>query len=117
MLSDKKIVNEAIVNGIKIKKIDLSHLKLLSIPDALASEEIDIEIIDDYLEIDALNYLKALIKQKRESDYWTCNTCDNPLGTGFSIECDKCLFWNHGSCVNIVKEPENDWCCSKCIAN
>lgn len=114
ILKDEKSLNNVIVDHIKINKENLNHLELQSIPDALASEVIEVKIIKNYFKTGAFTYLKELIEKKRQSTYWSCKMCDSSLGTGDSIECDKCLFWYHWACVNVVEQPEGYWFCPKC---
>ncbi|KAH0539962.1 hypothetical protein KQX54_010396 [Cotesia glomerata] len=114
IFADKKIVDRVLINHMKIKKVDLNHLKIESIPDALASETIELEIIQDYFDKDAFHNLNVLIIKKRKSKYWTCTVCKGELGTSASVECGKYLFWCHWICVGITEDPEYDWFCPNC---
>ncbi|XP_074110668.1 uncharacterized protein LOC141534920 isoform X2 [Cotesia typhae] len=113
ILSDEDKVLRIIKYKIKISIENLKHLSLKSIPDALASDSIEIKIIKEYFERDAFVYLDELIISKKRSDYWTCKICKMELSTSDSVECDKCLFWSHFSCVGLVQEPESYWSCPK----
>lgn len=113
IFTDKSMIKRVVIDKKKIDKMDSRHLNLKSIPDALASDSIELENTEDYFESDAFDYLNKLIKGKRRSDNWTCKTCKNKLGTGNSVECGKCLFWSHWVCVDLLEEPEGYWSCPK----
>ncbi|CAG5100639.1 Similar to TAF3: Transcription initiation factor TFIID subunit 3 (Homo sapiens) [Cotesia congregata] len=84
-------------------------------PDALSSETIYLNIVQVYFEDDAFQHLNKLIQSKRHNNTnWTCYSCKNNLDTDDSVECDKCLFWNHWACVELTEAPLNDWFCPKC---
>lgn len=114
LFTDEIVVSNVVLRRMKIKKDNLNHIKVESLPDVLASETIKMDIVQDYFEINAFNHLIKVIKRKRESTYWNCKVCENKLGTANSIECDKCLFWCHWICVNLTEEPMNDWFCPDC---
>lgn len=114
MFTDKNFIDRIVVNREKIKIVDLNHLTSENIPDALASEMIQADILKNFFEMNAFNHFKKIIERKRRSVEWTCKMCKGELGTGDSIECDKCLFWSHWTCVNLFEEPANHWFCANC---
>ncbi|XP_044584651.1 uncharacterized protein LOC123265079 [Cotesia glomerata] len=114
MFDDEDFIEDIIL---RMKKIELSNLNYvqLNMPDALSSETINLNIVQVYFEDDAFQHLNKLIKLKRHNNTnWTCYSCKNNLDTDDSVECDKCLFWNHWACVELTEAPLNDWFCPKC---
>lgn len=117
ILIDKKSVDKVIVDKIKITTTDLNHLELKNIPDALGSESVKIQSIQSYFDSSAFKYLNKLIKEKIKKGYWTCNACKIALNNEIvTIECGRCLFWSHITCV-FVENEDNDWFCSNCERN
>lgn len=114
MFDDEDFIKDIILRMKKIELSNLNHLQL-NMPDALSSETINLKILQDYFEDDAFQHLNKWIKWKRHNNTnWTCYSCKNNLDTGDSVECDKCLFWNHWACVKLTEAPLNDWFCPKC---
>ncbi|CAG5090679.1 Protein of unknown function, partial [Cotesia congregata] len=113
ILNDKNLIESVLTKLKKISTAELTHL-IPNIPDALGSETIKFEILEEFFEKDAFKSFKKSVSKKRESPHWSCNQCEKDLGTSDSIECDKCLFWSHFVCVDLVQEPPNTWFCPKC---
>ena len=85
-------------------KDDIGHVGM--------SDDIDLEMIRDYVTNETFQNLKLL----KSTHVWNCSFCKKILGNDPNIMCDSCLSWYHFACVGLYKEPKTkNWFCRNCF--
>lgn len=101
--------------------LDIAQIdQITSISDAFQDDDVDIDLLENFLKIDAFKKLKALVQSKKMMDEYACGQCKDVVITN-AVECDSCLIWYHYSCVGIDGAQEisqlqnNNWYCVNCV--
>ena len=86
-----------------------------NISSAARDESINMAVIEEYFEDEAKIALHHACRALKDLP-WFCGECQSDLQKEtFSISCDGCLNWFHGSCTKLNKKPKTkSWFCSTC---
>ncbi|XP_057320540.1 putative uncharacterized protein DDB_G0282133 [Microplitis mediator] len=115
------IVDSDLVKDVlnKKKKVSLNDLHE-SFPDSLVDDEVNLNIIHEYLEKPVIKRLNYVIIKKRQLNYYTCDSCSKEVKLN-SIRCDLCLKWYHYKCQSLKKSEATKisegniyWFCAMC---
>lgn len=116
-LGDRNYVANLLEKGSNVKMDHLKHINETNLSDFFMEKYVDIDVLKFNCDPDALDYLKAVIKKKRECGIYTCPLCNDECGID-TVQCNYCHVWYHFNCVNLQdKYIDTDlaWYCDKCL--
>lgn len=116
----KSIILNVLDKEYTLTKLDVEHVEENSIKQSFLSEQININLIKDYINVEGYKYLQGVIRSKKRGAKYTCTICELSVEEE-SVECDCCCTWFHFDCVGIDKIERQKfytstvlWYCSEC---
>ncbi|KAF6213188.1 hypothetical protein GE061_010904 [Apolygus lucorum] len=108
-----ELTNEALEGHYVLTSVDI-ELDPEQIQHSILHESVDLNVIANYLEPQALEDLKACVSRKRIEEVWQCFICELLLDDD-CVLCCSCLLWFHPKCVGLPSPQKRKlWFCYNC---
>ena len=110
---------------LKTEKITIDHLRLKMVPCWFYDNElIHLELLQNYMEVDAYELLKKAIEKNSENIKWICYAYKKNLYESQSLDesseavlCDGCMRWFHKECekIDYILTDDVSYFCTCCV--
>lgn len=111
-----KIAENSIKSG---KVIDEDAIEVIpdKILDSCLDDSVDLSVAKPFFTEDGWKLLEQIVKVKKETVVWKCNSCQLECADSPTVLCNSCLFWHHYSCVGLIQKPRTKfWFCRECAS-